>query len=206
MTIVQPEPALLPPCPELSDARRRLFEAAIVLFGDKGFHAVSVRDLASSMGLQPAALYAHVSSKQELLFEIVMLGFRTHRDRVKDALLDAGREPTEQIRALVRAHVGTHLEHPALARVTNREVGSLSEEQAAVVGTVRAESERAFLDVVERGIRLGAFQVAEPRLAVLGIAGMGIRAAEWWTPSDEFTPGQVAGHYADYAVRILTSS
>lgn len=198
------QPTLLPPCPELSDARRRLFEAAIVLFGEKGFHAVSVRDLASSLDLQPAALYAHVASKQELLFELVMIGFRTHRDTLRESLLDAGREPADQIAALVRAHVLMHLRYTSLALVTNREARSLSPEHVEAMLAVRTESERAFLEVVERGIRLGAFRVDEPRLAINAIAAMGIRAAEWWTPGGEFTAEQVADSYAAYAIRVLT--
>lgn len=196
-------PALLPPTPELSDARRRLYEAAIVLFGDSGFHGVSVRDLAGALGQQPGALYGHVGSKQELLYELMLLGVTAHRDELRAALLDAGREPEEQIRALTRAHVAVHLRYQALARLTNRESRALSPDQAAAVALVRGESERVFVEVIERGVRLGAFTVVDPLLAVYAIGAMGLRAAEWWTPSHDRTPDQIADTYADFAVRLL---
>jgi AcrR family transcriptional regulator len=197
-------PALLPPAPELSEARRRLFEAAIVLFGDQGFHGVSVRELAAALGQQPGALYGHVASKQELLFELMTLGVRTQRDALKAALLDAGREPEQQVRALTRAHVLLHLQYQPLARLTNREARALTEEQAAAVGAVRAESEQMFFDVIERGRRLGAFRAEDPLLAVAAIGAIGLRAAEWWTPAHERTPEQIADTYADFAVRLLS--
>jgi AcrR family transcriptional regulator len=205
VTAVLPEaPALLPACPELSDARRRLFEAAIVLFGERGFHAVSVRDLAQHLGLQPTALYAHVGSKQELLFEIMLIGYRSHRDRVKAALLDAGREPADQIAAIARGHVLAHLDFPALARVTNRELAALDADQTAAVLAVRRESEQMFLDVVDRGVRLGDFTVAVPGLAIHAVAAMGIRTVEWWTPDSPYAADEVADNFAAYAVRLLT--
>jgi AcrR family transcriptional regulator len=194
---------LLPDRPEIGDARRRLYEVAISLFGEHGYHAVSVRDLAAELGMVPGALYAHVPSKQHLLYELVRLGHEVHRDHLKEALLGAGADPSDQVRALTRAHVALHLRYSALARVTSRELRALSEEQLADVVRIRTESEQMFLDVIERGIRLGVFGTEQPRLAVLAIGAMGVRAAEWWTPEDPSTPAEIAETYADYALRLL---
>lgn len=205
MTRAALSPQLLPDGLGISDARRRLYEAAIQLFGAKGYHGVSVRDIAVQLGLKPMALYAHVSSKQQLLFEIMSIGYTTHRDRVTAALLDAGREPEEQIRALTRAHVLVHLEYPDLARVTNRDAAALDEEQTAAVLAVRADTMKMFLDVIERGQRLAVFAQGDPRLAVTGIAAMGIRAPDWWDPATSPPVDEVADTYADFAVRLLTT-
>jgi AcrR family transcriptional regulator len=195
---------LLPPAPELSESRRRLYETAITLFADQGFHGVSVRDLAAALGQQPGALYGHVASKQELLFELMTLGVRAHRDELKAALLDAGRDPVDQVRALTRAHVMVHVRYQPLARLTNREARALTEEQSAAVATIRRESEAMFVDVIERGCALGAFHVDDPLLAVFAIGAMGLRVAEWWGPQAERTPDQIADTYSDFAVRLLT--
>ncbi len=65
---------LLPPRPDLGGARLRLFEAALQLFGERGYDAVSVRDLMGALGQQPGALYGHVPSKQHLLYELTCIG------------------------------------------------------------------------------------------------------------------------------------
>ena len=44
--------------------------AAAKLFGEKGFAASSVRDIAKSVGLGAASLYNHMGSKDELLTSI----------------------------------------------------------------------------------------------------------------------------------------
>ncbi len=160
--------ALLPPRRDLGGARLRLFETALELFGRRGYDAVSVRDLMSELGQQPGALYGHVPSKQHLLYELTCIGHEEQRDRLKEALLDAGREPSDQIRALTRAHVAVHLRYPALARVTTREARALTEEQLLSVLVVRDESIRMFLDVVERGRPAG-------RLRGRGAAARGVR-------------------------------
>jgi AcrR family transcriptional regulator len=196
--------ALLPPVPGFTEARRRVFEAAIVLFGERGFHAVSVRDIAAEVGLKPMALYSHVSSKQDLLFEIVRIGFETHRDALSAALLDAGADPLEQMRALCAAHVRIHLQYADLALVTNHETRQLEERFAPQLAQLRAESVRSFREVVERGQRLGVFVDQDPLLIVQVVGGMGSRAPEWWTPATGIGADEVVETLTGFAVSVLT--
>lgn len=197
--------ALLPTTVELSDARRRLFESALVLFGERGYHGVSVRDLATDLGLKSAALYSHVESKQQLLFELVRFGVENHWARLRAALLESGSSAVEQIAAVTHAHVLAHLEFLELAQVTNRELRCLEPDNAETIHQIRRQSEVAFADVIERGIARGEFKVVEPMLALYAIGGMGIRAIEWWTPDSPFSAEQVAETYAGFAIGLLTA-
>jgi AcrR family transcriptional regulator len=192
----------LPPGLGLSESRLRLFETAVVMFGERGFHGVSMRDLAGALGIKGASLYEHVPSKQRLLFEVTRIGLVEHRDRIKDALLDAGSDPADQMHALVRAHVQMQLRYSALARTCSLELRHLDDPLRERAVAIRVQSEQLFLDVVDRGCRLGEFTVTSPRRAMRAIADMGIRAAEWPRPHGD--EEEVADDYATYALRILS--
>lgn len=56
--------------------RQRLYTAALELFAQKGFNAVSVRDITGSLGLNEASLYNHYKNKQALL-ETIFERFRS---------------------------------------------------------------------------------------------------------------------------------
>jgi len=198
-----PPAALLPDRSQATGTLRRLHEVALVQFGERGFHAVSVRDLTGELGLQASSLYAHVASKQDLLADLIRLGHEEHRDQLRLALLEAGSEPAEQIAALTRAHVRVHATYPLLTRVCNRELGSLREEQRREVLAIRLESERLFLDVIERGQRLGAFHATDAMLAVAAIGAMGMRVAEWWHPDVGVGIEELSATYAEFAVKLL---
>jgi AcrR family transcriptional regulator len=195
---------LLPPRVVTEGTLRRLYETALVLFGQRGFHAVSVRDLTRELGLQASTLYAHVPSKQDLLADLIRIGHEEHRDALRLSLLESGSDPREQIATLTRAHVRVHATYPLLTRVCNRELAAVPDSRRDEIVAIRLEAERLFFDVVERGQRLGAFSAVDPMLVVAAIGAMGIRIAEWWHPRLDIAIETVPETYATFAVRIVS--
>jgi AcrR family transcriptional regulator len=144
-----------------------------------------------------------VSGKQQLLTALVRAGHLEHRDALRAAMLEAGSAPDEQLRALTRAHVSVHATYPLLTRVCNRELASLDDDQRSEVLAIRLDAERMFLDVIERGQRLGEFGDADPVLAVAAIGAMGMRVADWWNPALGLSVEELAESYAGFALRIV---
>ncbi|MDP9164462.1 MAG: TetR/AcrR family transcriptional regulator [Actinomycetota bacterium] len=197
---------LLPPGVELSASKRRLFEAALLLFGRNGYHAVSIRDIANALGQQPSAIYFHVLSKQQLLSDLTHMGHKAHYEALRNALMDAGADSSDQLAAVVGAHLRQHLDYPSLARVTNRELQALTPDQLQSVMAIRAQSEQIFIDVIERGIRQGAFDSSDSFLVAKAIGAMGIRLPEWWSPASHRTREQIIDRYTQYALKLLAPS
>jgi AcrR family transcriptional regulator len=173
------------------------------MFGEHGYHGVSMRHLADALEMQAQSLYAHVPSKQHLLLELCAAGINEHRSRVMSAVLEAGSDPVEQMRALVTAHVVAHLDHPELGRIASRESHHLEPELLARVTAMREQTVALFLEIVERGVRLGAFTTAHPLRAMRAIADMGIRLADHDAAPDE--RDEIVADYGQFALSILTS-
>ncbi len=53
------------------DTRQRILEAALDLFSQRGFEAVSVRDIAGAVGIRESSLYNHFRSKRDIFDTIV---------------------------------------------------------------------------------------------------------------------------------------
>ena len=140
--------ALLPPRLQTNGTLRRLQEAALVRFGERGYHGVSIRELAEAAGVTVSSVYSHVTAKEDLLAELMVVGHLEHNEWMRRGLDSAPAEPGSQMHALVHAHVSVHATYPLLTRVCNKELHALSEPNAARVMEVRHDSERMFLDVV----------------------------------------------------------
>ncbi len=52
--------------------KEEIVHLAAKLFKEKGYRAVSMRDLAENLGMKAASLYNHIHSKQEILALIVI--------------------------------------------------------------------------------------------------------------------------------------
>ena len=52
--------------------KEEIIKTAAKLFKEKGYSAVTMRDLATAMGIKAASLYNHINSKQEILKEIII--------------------------------------------------------------------------------------------------------------------------------------
>ncbi len=103
----------------MSTRRSQLTREAAKLFAEKGYHGTSVGDLAEALGVQKGSLYAHIASKEDLLYETMREGAAAFH-----AALDAipEEEPaTTKIRLALRAHLRVVAEQLDVATVFVRE-------------------------------------------------------------------------------------
>lgn len=196
-------PPLLPERATADGTLRRLQEAALVLFAERGYHGVSMRELAAETGVRASSLYAHLPSKEHLLRDLVLLGHEEHRASLRRALVAGGGDPVAQLTALVEAHVEFHACYPLLATVANNEMHALAPESLREVRRVRSEAEGLFTEVISRGVREGVFDVPDPWLALAAIGAIGIRVAAWYRDDSRFTVAEVVAADVLFALRIV---
>jgi AcrR family transcriptional regulator len=59
--------------------KKRIIDAAINLFSDRGYEAVSMRDIAAVVGIKAASIYNHFPSKRDILRTIYEFYINEHR-------------------------------------------------------------------------------------------------------------------------------
>jgi AcrR family transcriptional regulator len=81
-----------------AERKASILAVAKVLFADKGYHGVSVDEIAKRLGVSPAILYQHFPSK-EVLYEEVLSENSAKRESYIEAILT---EPTDFVSVLTR--------------------------------------------------------------------------------------------------------
>ncbi|MFI4974145.1 MAG: TetR/AcrR family transcriptional regulator [Caulobacterales bacterium] len=86
--------------------RGLILEAAAGLFRQKGYAAVSLRDIAEAVGMKTGSLYYHFDSKESLVEEILTLGTQGAFEASRTAVDALGPEadPVDKLEAVFRAH------------------------------------------------------------------------------------------------------
>ena len=111
----------------MSARREELTRQAARLFAQKGYHGTSIGEIAEALGVQKGSLYAHIESKQDLLYETMAEGARAFH-----AGLDAIPEElpaTEKIRLALRSHLRVVADQLDVATVFVQEWRYLDEER-----------------------------------------------------------------------------
>jgi len=187
--------------------RRAIEDVASDLFRAHGYAGTSVRDIARALSLQGASLYAHVTSKEEVLWAIVDRAasrFEAAADAAElEAELRRPGDPVEAIAALIRAHVEVLTSDVGEASVFVSEWRSLGPERRAAVLDRRDAYEARFRGRISEGVAIGAFALVDPAIAstVLLTALNGV--ATWFDPAGRLPAGRVADNLVDLSLRML---
>ena len=190
--------------------RQAIEDAASSLFRERGYSGTSVRDIARAVDIQGASLYAHVTSKQDVLWSIVdrtASRFESAADAIEAADPGAasfGRGP--YLTALVRAHVGVLTEDIERAGVFVHEWRALQGDRRAEIARRRDAYEARFRLVIAEGIRTGSFQVPDPAVVSAYILTALNGLVSWYRPDGRLSPRMIADVYADLSLRAVQST
>jgi AcrR family transcriptional regulator len=165
----------------MATRRAELTRQAARLFAERGYHGTSIGDLAKALGVQKGSLYAHIASKQDLLYETMREGADAFH-----AALDAIPEDakvSERIRLALRAHLRVVAEQLDVATVFIREWRYLEGERATEFLAERRRYEERFRALFREGRELGELRTdLDDQAAVLLV----LSAANWaytWLPA-----------------------
>jgi AcrR family transcriptional regulator len=171
--------------------RERILEEAARLFGRRGYHATSMRDIGEATGLLAGSLYAHIESKEDLLYEVVVQAANQFLGGM-EALRAETLPPDARLRKAMRTHVGVVARNLDEAWVFHREWKSLTGERLAEVRRLRRRYEGLWEEIV-RDLP-GA---ADPRFARLLVLSAANWTYTWYRPEGPLSPEEVADRFTD---------
>ena len=87
-----------------------VYHVAARLMVQQGFAGTSIADIAKEVGMTKAGLYHHISSKQDLLFQILLHAIEVLEARVIEPAKQIS-DPEQRLREIIRRHVHSLLEH-----------------------------------------------------------------------------------------------
>jgi AcrR family transcriptional regulator len=163
--------------------REEILAVAARLFAAEGFDGATMRRIGKEAGIQPASLYYHFATKEDLLDEIIR-GFLIDLPTRYRALVAKGGDARQQLHELVALGFRNSLADPTAMSIIIHERKSLARLQrfAYVEETLR-EIERIWLSVLERGVRDGAFRKGlNLPLVLRTILDLAGAAVEWYRP------------------------
>ncbi|CUI84362.1 TetR/AcrR family transcriptional regulator [Cognatishimia activa] len=181
----------------------RILEAALKLFAESGYAAVSMRKIASEVGVQVGALYNYTPDKQSLLFGLM----RDHMEKLVAAWDQETRPDTPMARLehFARFHVGYHHVRRDAVFIAYMELRNLTPENFAVIEGLRSTYEGKLEDILEEGARNGSFSVPDAKIASMALIAMLTGVNTWFRETGRLPLEEVQDIYWEMTRKAVTA-
>ncbi|MDQ3661205.1 MAG: TetR/AcrR family transcriptional regulator [Actinomycetota bacterium] len=183
-----------------SRRRNELVGAAARLFSERGYHGTSMQDLGDALGLLRGSLYAHIGSKQDLLFDVVDQGARRFLERGRQALLLDAPFP-QRLRDFLVGHVEVAIEQLDAGRVFLNEWRYLDDSLQQDIMAKRDAYEDMVRGILHDGVEAGEMRSdVDISLAARLVLSCGNWIYSWYRLDGELSPSAVGEAFADMII------
>lgn len=181
------------------DRLAEIYDAAARIISDKGFHAMSMNDIAQAVGMTKAGIYHYIEGKQDMLFAIMNFGMD---------LLDQGvitpateiQDPEKRLRLIINNHAQLITQGSNAITVLMDEVAGLSAIQRKKI----KGRKRGYFDLVRGTLEAlrdeGKLKDVDATVASFSILGMLLWVSRWYRADGTLTGEQIADEILKVAV------
>lgn len=179
-------------------------EEAAKLFFERGYDATTLRQVAAAAGLKVGSLYNHISSKEELLQQIMGGIIDDLLERVSTAVdvVETGDE-VDILKAALEEHITFHAERAQQVFIGNAELRSLPKESRMAVVKKRGEYEAYLATLVEAAGKAGLADVIDSKIHVYSFVAQATHIAGWYKPGGRLDLDKIVRIYTRLALREL---
>ncbi|WP_173931176.1 TetR/AcrR family transcriptional regulator [Chelativorans sp. Marseille-P2723] len=182
--------------------KRAICVTALKLIASHGYEAMSMRQLAAEVGIQPATVYRYFPTKQDLLYSLM----RSHMEALTaswQTSRPAGSDPVAQLMAFVENHIRFHASRRHSTQVSNMELRSLSPERLTNILRLRNGYEKELRQILRDGAASNCFRVDDIALTAMAIIQMVTGVIVWFRPDKRLSVEEVAATYHRMTLRLV---
>ncbi len=172
--------------------RERTIAVAAELFYERGYENTSLDAIAERMNVTKPFIYAHFTSKAELLAEICSRGIASALAALDGVLTTMAGSPAERLTEVGLRFVTAVLKSQRHIAIFSREEKNLAPEDFQRISAMRRDFDRKLVELLDEGVAAGEFHMPDTRMAALAIGGMVSWAYVWYRPDGRLTLEQTS--------------
>ena len=175
--------------------------SAVRLFARSGYAAVSMREIASDVGVRAGALYLYTPDKQTLLFDLM-------RDHMEHLLASweaarSGETPLDRFEAFVRFHIDYHIDRSDQVFLSYMELRNLSPENFKKIEVLRRRYEAEVEAILGDGHAAGDFRLPDVRVSTMALIAMLNGVSTWYREDGRLSRDRIQRIYWNMAKRMV---
>ncbi len=151
-----------------SSRKEEIIQVASRLFYEKGYKAVSMRDIATGMDMKAASLYNHIKGKQEILSEIILKVAEEFTEGMEMVVAEEI-SSVAKIEKIIEIHIDITVNHSEALAAVNNDWMHLENEDLKSFVKMRDDYEENFRSIIKWGIEAGEIKSFHPEVILFSI-------------------------------------
>lgn len=162
-----------------------------------------MREIAADAGINIATLYFYCSTKEQLLFDVLVNAQQQLAEALRERIGVAGESWASRLAAAIVLHIKICAEQAFPTTINRVDMQRLTPEHREAYMTMRDAYEQEFRSLIGGGIAAGELRPVDPKLTAFAILGIGHAVGRWYRPDGSMTPEQIAEQYVDFILAGL---
>ena len=133
------------------DRKSEIIAIAAKLFKEKGYSAVTMRDIAQAMNIKAASLYNHIKSKQEILVLIIIEIAEEFTHNI-ETIVNSEDTTIQKLEKVIQLHIDITLRNADALACLNNDWMHLADAELAYFIKMREDYEDNFRTIIKKGI------------------------------------------------------
>ncbi len=153
---------------KIQTRKEEIIAVASQLFKEKGYSAVSMRDIAQAMGIKAASLYNHITGKQEILSTLILEVAHEFTNGMRE-VLERQNSPLQKIQEIIELHIDITVNASEGLAALNNDWMHMEVSQVEAFVQMREDYEENFRKIIKEGIEVGEIQPRHPEVILFSI-------------------------------------
>lgn len=133
------------------DRKTEIINCAAKLFKEKGYSAVTMRDIAQALDIKAASLYNHIKSKQEILV-LIIIEIAEEFTNTINKIVVSEIATIEKLEKVIQLHIDITIRNPEALACLNNDWMHLTDEELTYFIKMREDYEENFRSIIKSGI------------------------------------------------------
>lgn len=167
--------------------KTEIINCAAKLFKEKGYSAVTMRDIAQTMDIKAASLYNHIKSKQEILV-LIIIELAEEFTFKMNKIVSSNDYAISKIKNVIQLHVDITQRNVDALACLNNDWMHLTDDELAYFIKMRQEYEQNFRIIIKKGIQDGEIKNYNQEVIIFSILSTLRTLYLWYEEKKSLTP------------------
>lgn len=185
------------------DRKTEIVTIAATLFKEKGYSAVTMRDIAQAMNIKAASLYNHIRSKHEILV-LIIIAIAEEYTHTISAIVASEENAVAKLEKVIWLHIDITVRNPDALASLNNDWMHLPQAELDYFLKMREAYEEMFRSIVQKGIADGEIKNCNPEVIIFSMLSTLRTLYLWYGKKKGFTVRNLKDYLSEILLRGIT--